>query len=187
MKNTTINLSGKQQGKKIKHMLITILIIIIVGFIAFIFISDYFHEKKEKAYMAQLMAQSFGHSESKSIDNSASETQKCYYLLSEMCDLYITNDTLTQEQVNDLTLKLHILCDEVKRNILDNKNTLSKYDNNNILNDFNDQLLDELKDLTDSMESFFDKTKEKIPTQAEIDQFFDDLHYFEDLFVKTSN
>ncbi len=115
------------------------------------------------------------------------QAQKCYSLFSDMCDLYITNSTLTQEQAHDLTLKLYILHDEVQRNILDNTNTLSKYYSNNTLNDFNDQLLDELKDLTNSMESFFEKMKEKAPTQSEIDQFFDDLHYFEDLFVKTSD
>lgn len=185
-----INLENNNYTKKkILKIIFTVIAALLLLFIGFyIGIKDNLklHEKNLEKDKAAIESELSNNSGTK-IDDSLSTAQKSYYLFSNMCDLYITNDTLAEEQAHDLTLKLYILHDEVQHNILDNENTLLKYDNNNILNDFYDKLLDELNDLTNGMESFIDSMKEKAPTQSEIDQFFDDLHYFEDLFIRTSD
>lgn len=171
--------------RKRKIVLIVILVVIIIGFIAFIFVDDYLWTKKAEKQIGSKMNETFEYSENKSMDNSVPEAQKCYDLLSKKCDLYMSNDTLTDTQKHDLTLILYELHDTIQKDILDDYSSISKYDNNDMLYDFNDKLLEDLNGITNRIENLWNKmNNSETITESEKEQFDEDFKYLNEFIPK---
>ena len=166
----------KRKINKKNILLIAIPVVLIIGLIIYIKVSDYYYDIRVKKDIAQHMNETVRRwSKNDSDESSLSDIQKYYYYFEFECSFYMNKNVLSDSEKHTLVLMLYGLYDKIKQNILNTSNGAfgEKID---------DDLLKCLDETTNRMESLWDKmNNSEFVTYSEKEQFQKDLNFLKDL------